>query len=453
MTPHAQRRASAKTREGSVLIIVLWVCFGLVSLTLYFAHSMSMELRASNNRLAGAEAEMAIDGAAQYVSNILARLEEPGEIPDRDTYGREAMPVGNAYFWFLGRPEAEEQLAPDQASFALVDEASKIHLNTAPAAMLEGLPGMTAELAAAIVDWRDEDSDVTSGGAEDDTYLRLTPAYHCKNLPFETVGELRLVTGFELVFLFGEDANLNGVLDPNENDGDVTPPFDNANGRLEAGLLEYVTVYSRESNLREDGTQKINVADNNPQALREFLRETFSEDRAGEIMGRLNGPPGSIDSLLALYMRSGMTEDEWAQVSGELAATDEPYTEGLINVNTASEAVLAAIPGIGADNASKLLAHRGSNPDSLNSLAWVAEVLEQEDALQAGPFLTALSHQFTADIAAVGRQGKGYRRVKLVFDTSEGRPKSLFRQDLSHMGWALGWRTRELLKEAGRVSL
>src|SRR5271157_6152210 len=38
-------------RHGSILIIVLWVAFGLCSIALYFAHSMSMELRAADNNV------------------------------------------------------------------------------------------------------------------------------------------------------------------------------------------------------------------------------------------------------------------------------------------------------------------------------------------------------------------------------------------------------------------
>jgi len=63
----------------------------------------------------------------------------------------------------------------ERPSFELVDEASKLNLNTATVEMLQLLPGMTPELAAAIVDWRDSDSDVTTGGAEDEVYLRLNP--------------------------------------------------------------------------------------------------------------------------------------------------------------------------------------------------------------------------------------------------------------------------------------
>jgi DNA uptake protein ComE-like DNA-binding protein len=42
--------------------------------------------------------------------------------------------------------------------------------------MLEFLPGMTPALAAAIVDWRDADSELTMNGAEDETYQRLNPS-------------------------------------------------------------------------------------------------------------------------------------------------------------------------------------------------------------------------------------------------------------------------------------
>ena len=33
-----------------------------------------------------------------------------------------------------------------------------------------------------------------------------------------------MVYGMNIDFLYGEDANLNGMLDPNENDGLLNPP-------------------------------------------------------------------------------------------------------------------------------------------------------------------------------------------------------------------------------------
>ncbi len=65
--------------------------------------------------------------------------------------------------------------------------------------------------------------------------------------------------------------------------------------------------------------------------------------------------------------------------------------------------------------------------------------------------MTTHSYQFTADIAAVGAFGRGYRRVKFIFDISEGAPKILYRQDLSRLGWALGEKARAKLGREGHA--
>jgi len=424
--------------RGSVLIIVLWVAFGLVSITLYFANSMSMELRASDNRVAGVEAEQAIAGAACYVSNILANLEQPGTLPDPQNFRAEAVPVGNATFWLIGRETNNLQMTPDQMAFGLVDEAAKINLNTATAAMLQNLPGMTPNLAAAIFDWRNTNSTVSSGGAKSETYSLLQPPYLCKSAPFETVDELRLVFGTDLNLLYGEDSNLNGILDANEDDADVLPPTDNHDGQLDPGLLEYVTVYSREPNVTSNGTARVSVA--NTSAVQRLLSSTFPRKTFQRVSAQ--------SSVLALYWQlvdSGqkfLTAAEFAQVEPGLRNTN---IVGLVNINTASVAVLTCIPGIDTNNAVALINYRNANPDKLNTITWVAEALSSNTAnwLKAGPYITTHTYQFTADIAAVGHYGRGYRRVKFIFDTSEGAPKIIYRQDLTHLGWALGRQTRE----------
>jgi DNA uptake protein ComE-like DNA-binding protein len=451
------------------LIIALWIAFGLVSLALYFAQTVQFELRAADQRVAGFEAEQAIAGALRYASNVLATLSQaPGVPPDEFDYLSEAIPVGDATVWFLGRTTRHSAL--HEPAFGLVDEASKLNLNTATAEMLQLLPSMTPEFAAAIVDWRDADSEPGPGGAEDETYLRLSPAYRCKNAPFESVEELRLVHGADLVYLFGEDTNLNGVLDPNENDGDASPPADNRDGYLDAGLLEYVTMYSAEPNTRSDGSARINVNNTNQQELAALLQQTFGTDRANAILARLgvpgggggpgggpgggtNAPASGFTSLLHFYLRSGMTPDEFAQVEDALTTSTNAVLVGRVNVNTAPEAVLACIPGIGYENAAALVAYRDAQSGRLTTLAWVTEVLDEAAALQAGPYLTARSYQYTADVVALGHQGRGYRRVRAVFDTREGAPRLVSRQDLTHLGWALGVGLREQLAQWRREGL
>jgi hypothetical protein len=121
-----------------------------------------------------------------------------------------------------------------------------------------------------------------------------------------------------------------------------------------------------------------------------------------------------------------------------------------VNINTASAAVLSCLPGL-SDNpslAQTLTAYREQNPDKLTSIAWIAEALGQGnatalDALQVSDCITTQTYQMTADVAALGPHGRGYRRVRFVVDTVSGTPRIIYRQDLTHLGWALGKDVRQ----------
>lgn len=435
-----QRKKARQT--AAALIITLWVALGLVALALYFGQSMVLELRASENRVGALAADHAIVGATRYVGYLLGtNVTTLGTIPDRLTYKQEGVAIGDAHFWIIGR---DPQIAtPQEPYFALIDESSKLNLNTATIDMIQALPLMTAEIAAAIIDWRDTNSDVTTSGAEDDTYLRLNPPYHCKNSDFETVDELRLVYGMTLAYLYGEDSNLNGVLDPNENDGNARPPEDNSDGKLDPGFWEYFTVYSRQPNTNADGTVRVNLtAPNFRPQLQTLLQTQLGTSRAQEIIRNV-GP--RLGSPLELFIRGNFTSTEFSQIEDSLTITNGASVRGLVNINSASSAVLACIPGIGTDKAASVVAYRQANAGSLTTVSWIASVLDQASAIQAGPYITGRTYQFSADIAAVGKAGRGFRRQRFVFDTSTGIPSIVFRQDLTHLGWPLGRRVRQNL--------
>ena len=247
--------------------------------------------------------------------------------------------------------------------------------------------------------------------------------------------------GATRTILYGEDANLNGVLDPNEDDGTRSLPEDNADGKLDPGILEYVTVFSRESNKRSDGTDRINISRFNDQ-VRQLLTDTFGDQRAQELAAPF--PPNSpITSPLDFYIRSSMTQQEFSQISDAITTRTGDYASGLVNINTASEQVLACIPGIGADKAGTVVAARLSRGQADTDITWLVDAIGQEGALQAGRYITGRSWQCSADVAAVGRHGRGYRRVRVVIDSSSGTPKIVYRRDLSSLGWALGSEVRQ----------
>ncbi|HEX3797345.1 MAG TPA: type II secretion system protein GspK [Verrucomicrobiae bacterium] len=436
----------AGSEYGSVLIIVLWIIFGLISITLYFAHSMSFELHTADNRVAGMEAEQAIEGARRYITCVLSNVNAIGILPDPATYQNEAVPVGNAHFWLIGRGD-DTQTPVTSPHFGLIDESSKINLNSASSNVLFNLPRMTPEVIANILAWRSTNTTTQSGGAESDTYQTLQPPYTAKNAPFETVDELRLVYGMDMDTLYGEDANLNGVLDPNENDGDALPPSDNMNGTLDPGLLEYCTVYSAEPATDSNGATRINVtsAINETTLKNMMITNGIAANRADQIIAAsgVANTGTTFTSVLQFYYRSGMSVTEFPKIEGSLRGAS---LVGLINVNTASEAVLACLPGLTNGEAAQLVQYRQQNTNNISqtpSMVWVTQVLSQQDAVAAGPYLTGHSYQFMADVAALGHEGRGYRRTRFIFDTRQGIPIVLHRQDLSELGWALGKDVRD----------
>ncbi len=427
-----------RSTRASILIVVLWICLGVVALTLYFANSMSSELRAADNRAAEIAARQAVAGGERYASHILTTYAVNGAVPELNAanpdcpYQAENLPVGDASFWFIGRdPNLPATTDP---VFGLVDESSKLNLNTASRAMLEALPNMTPDLATAILAWRGAGA---AAATASNSYSTLNPPRLNKGAAFESVDELRLVYGMTLDLLLGEDPNRNGALDTNEDDGEQSAPRDNPDGFLQPGLLEYVTIYSAVPNTRPDGSRRVNIS--TPQTrgqLRQTLQQRLDAGRAAAVMDRIGTT--SFGSVAEFYANSGLTSEEFAKVHTDLTSTTGAASNGLINVNTASATVLACIPGMNTGIATQVVAYRASNPAELTSFAWLVRVIGRTAFIRAGPFITGQSYQFSADVAAVGRNGRGYCRERVVFDLQTGTPRIVNRQDLGASGWALG---------------
>ena len=429
-----------------MLIIVLWISIGLVSIALYFANSMTYELRASDNRSSGLASEQAIEGAARYVAAVLTIYATNGAVPSNNLFSCEAVPVGDARFWIIGRDPYQN--SGTEPYFSLIDEGSKLSLNRAGSNTLSYLPNMTLDFSQAITDWRGTNTSLSLNYAE--------YGYQAKHAAFETLDELRLVEGASVDLLIGDDLNRNGILDGNEKSGSI---FSGAAG----GLFDYVTVYSREPNFHSDGTALTNV--NTENDLRSLLQTSLGTSRAQAIMQNLGygggggggggGLAPTYTTLLQFYVQSQMTSVELARIYNDITTQDTNtlFFTGRVNLNTASEPVMAALfMGIGIDQntalsaADSLLNYREQNPGNISTIAWIVDALGQRNpvvqALTTRDLVTTRSYQFLADIAAVGPFGRGYRRVKFIFDTSEASPRIIYRQDLSRLGWALGEKAR-----------
>jgi type II secretory pathway component PulK len=420
----------AATRQGTILIVTIWVVLVLAGLALVFGRATRVAMIVSANQCASLNVECAAAGALTYVGAQLKADQETSELQSSVPY--EAMQVGDGFFWVL-RPNLEDDR---QRDYGPTDEAGKINLNSASLEALLKLPGMTAELAASIIDWRDEDEEISPGGAESEYYLLLDEPYNCKNAPLETVEEVLLIKGASEEVFYGEDTNINGILDDNENDADASEPPDNRNGRLDPGFYDYVTVYSVEPNTDISGGQRINVTNmRNIGELGTKIRELVGDDRFFQVMDNIRSGRGARN-IIDFYYRSGLEIDEFEQIADSLTTTDAEDLPGLVNVNTAPKEVLMCLPGLEESDAEALVSYRKSN-DGLESIAWVTKVLDEEKAVAVGGAITTRSFQYSADIVSAAADGRAYKRVKAVFDTREGAASVVYWKSMTHFGWPL----------------
>ncbi len=431
-------------RHGTILIVTIWVTLILASLVLMFGRSMRISAYVAANSMGHQQADTILDGGVQFA---LAQLEDEDFDPtDEDTDLYEAQAVGDGYFWLLKASPDDDQ----KIEYGFNDEAAKINLNSASLEMLQKLPGMTTELAASIIDWRDEDDDLTEGGAEDEYYLMLSPAYSCKNADLETVEEILLIQGGSEEILFGEDTNFNSTLDENEDDGDQSEPEDDRDGILDSGLYDYVTVWSQEENVDADGNTRINITETDSRTdLQTLLEETFDEDRALEILGMMPSTNISYDNLLDFYYQSGLELDEFEQIADKLTTDANETLVGLVNVNTASCAVLECLPELETSDAEALIQKRQASNTNLETIAWVTEVLEQDKAIAIGSYITVRSSQYTADVVSATGNGRAFRRARVVLDTTNTLQPIRSWKSLTHLGWPLERETMTTL-QAGR---
>jgi type II secretory pathway component PulK len=124
--------------------------------------------------------------------------------------------------------------------------------------------------------------------------------------------------------------------------------------------------------------------------------------------------------------------------SREPATGGQQARTGRINVNTATREVLRCLPGLTDAETSSLVTRRGTSSFGQTDTSWVQSVLGDK-AGPVMPLITGQAYQFSADIVAASRDGRGYRRVRIVVDASNAtaRPRIVYRSDLTDRGWPL----------------
>lgn len=97
--------------------------------------------------------------------------------------------------------------------------------------------------------------------------------------------------------------------------------------------------------------------------------------------------------------------------------------------------------------AQQLVSYRATQADLGSDTEWINDAIGDGDLTQAQEYFTGSSQRFMVDVAAVGKNGRGFRRTQFIVDTSGEEPVVIYRKDLARQGWALGANLREELKQ------
>jgi type II secretory pathway component PulK len=318
------KRNKMGARRGVILIITLWILAILATVSLTYAYYARLDTRMTGY-IANSVRARYLAKSGYYRALVYLRddtLKDMDLLDNEDLIEIEDEDKGFRYDayneeWF-SKSEALREVEFGQGTFSVnvYDESAKIALNAVPQDLIKDLlmvtgveEGQAMALSAAIVDWRDEDDLPSDGGDEVDfgeetseaSYYNPEqhkdelkdrgPAYVCKDDVFTDIDELLLVYGMTPEIFYGEDANGNGKLDANENDGNASPPADNEDNELFLGLKPFLTVYSNRLNVNTAQKKVLEaLLTSYDDSAAEDLAEKIVEYRAGS-----DDEPGTDD--------------------------------------------------------------------------------------------------------------------------------------------------------------
>ncbi len=508
------RGRSRRVRRAFLLIVVLVVIALLTLSTTTFTDLMLTRRQATDllerRAQATAIAESGVAVLRWYLmQEETARLEQGGAFDNPTIFQAQPVllgqsPAHRANFTIL-TTGIDENGQFGGYRYGLQDESTRLNLNTVLLAdtvaengartLLMALPGMTEDVADAILDWIDPDDEPREFGAESDYYQQLTPAYSAKNGPLDTIGELLLVRGVTPDLLFGVDVNRNGTVDAHETAG--IGGVGGATGAVgstsvssvddpgaELGWAAYLTLYSQESNRNREGLPRIDINQEDLGQLHQELSEVFPADWVTFIIayrqqGAYEGSDAGEVGVSAELDLSQSGDTKLTQVidligkkveieiDGERRVLASPFVDdpgamalylptlmdnvtvnpaptipGRININQAPRTVLLGIPGMTEEIVDEIIQARMVDPaqasEDLNRQheTWIlAEgIVTLEEMRLLAPLICAGGDVFRAQVVGYFEDGSAAARLEVVIDATSSVPRIVSWKNLTHLG-------------------
>ncbi|MBW8041280.1 MAG: hypothetical protein FVQ85_14925 [Planctomycetes bacterium] len=466
----AEKMTGNRDKKGLVLVGVLWIVAMLMVIATSVGQNSRLDTKVSTMRIEELRCRWACRAGIETAIGVLNEdLRESDNLTE---------------FWSDNDEDFNDvSLEKCWFSVRVIDESSKLNINTVTKEQLMELPYMEEDIADAIIDWRDGDDTPNAGGVEGGYYETLPIGYKIRNGPFKTIRELLLVKGVTEELFYGEDTNFNGLLDYNEKDGDESPPVDDRDDVLDVGWIAYLTCYSYDGNVDAEGNQKVNINQGNERQLQSSLG--ISRSQAQWIVEkRQNNNFTSIADLIddsssqQPQQSSQQSSQQDSQQSPQQSSQQSPQQDsqrgpqsgpqsgsqsgsnqaepldlqtfyeiadkitvdsgnqiaGKVNINTASKGVLLALLGDSEANmeiAENIVAYRTGLTEGMQSIADLMSsgLVNQNTFTRIANNITVRSNVFTIRCSATADRGgvNGTTlQTEVVVDRSESPYTTLY---------------------------
>lgn len=444
------RRERASALLG-VLVVSMLASMVVVSLLYRLLADAYASEAALGNRKAWEAAMSGVEVAAAIADRFFA---DPDEWVDRADRFRSRLVAddGTDRWYFTVYWRGDDPTTPIR--YGLSDEGARLNVHMLPREVLVALPGMDEALADALLDAIDPADGARSQGAEADAYTAAEPPYTIRDGRLRTIDELLLVRGFHGRLLYGEDADADGRLDACENDGSDRFPPDDGDGELDGGLRDLLTVWNVGLAVDQNRVPQVDLNRDvdrlatlglSEETLR-YLAALRAQAAAAGNEVAIGHPVELLDAELEVadaaggteVLRSGIGPVELANILDRTKAHEFDRSIAFrLNVNTATAAALARIPGIDESLADSIVRRRGDVPaEERRTTAWLlAEgLVEEELFVRIAPYLSAKSFQFRFRVIGYGVPSGRYRILEALIDVGYPQPRLVYLRELTRAG-------------------
>jgi len=260
-----RKKRLRKNQRGIALIMSMFVLFFLMSLALAYSFAIKLELSLARN--------YSDDLQAQYCAKA-------------------------GIYRALG--ELKKGLKTSSFAYPKYDFAEDMELLERYEEVYNNVPIGNGSYT---VKFKDNFGQVGLGPMDESSLINISELAKKKNR--DTVMMNKYPGEVDDTVWFGEDLNGNGILDENENDGDKSPPLDDADDILDKGIKDYITVDSE--------TDKVNPNTASAQVLEIMYPEKYEQMLEDRQYGHLSGG-GKVFRIRSYGKANGYTHVlEWVR--------------------------------------------------------------------------------------------------------------------------------------------